>query len=64
MSGPDVMFPEEQQQMTMVCQRLARDANAKSVLLIGRDGQPLHSLRGQNGGLVGPGHATPRDDHN
>ncbi len=27
--------------MTMVCQRLARDANAKSVLLIGRDGQPI-----------------------
>ena len=32
MAGPDVMFPEEQQQMTMVCQRLARDANAKVVL--------------------------------
>ena len=29
MAGPDVMFPEEQQQMSMVCQRLARDANAK-----------------------------------
>src|SRR6478672_9506751 len=41
MSGPDVMFPEEQQQMSMVCQRLARDANAKAVLLIGRDGQPI-----------------------
>ena len=32
MSGPDVMFPEEQQQMSMVCQRLQRDANAKAVL--------------------------------
>jgi hypothetical protein len=41
MSGPDVMFPEEQQQMTLVCARLARDANAKAVLLIGRDGQPI-----------------------
>ena len=41
MAGPEVMFPEEQQQMTMVCQRLARDANAKAVLLIGRDGQPI-----------------------
>ena len=41
MAGPDVMFPEEQQQMSMVCQRLARDANAKAVLLIGRDGQPI-----------------------
>jgi predicted regulator of Ras-like GTPase activity (Roadblock/LC7/MglB family) len=41
MSGPDVMFPEEQQQITNVCQRLHRDANAKAVLLIGRDGQPI-----------------------
>jgi predicted regulator of Ras-like GTPase activity (Roadblock/LC7/MglB family) len=41
MSGPDVMFPEEQQQITTVCQRLHRDANAKAVLLIGRDGQPI-----------------------
>ena len=41
MSGPEVMFPEEQQQMSMVCARLARDANAKAVLLIGRDGQPI-----------------------
>src|SRR4029077_21132250 len=41
MTGPDVMFPEEQQQMSKVCARLARDANAKTVLLIGRDGQPI-----------------------
>ena len=41
MSGPDVMFPEEQQQIAMVCQRLQRDANAKAVLLIGRDGQAI-----------------------
>lgn len=41
MSGPDVMFPEEQQQIMVVCQRLQRDANAKAVLLIGRDGQPI-----------------------
>src|SRR5215468_4401928 len=41
MTGPDVMFPEEQQQMSLVCARLARDANAKAVLLIGRDGQPI-----------------------
>jgi predicted regulator of Ras-like GTPase activity (Roadblock/LC7/MglB family) len=39
--GPDVMFAEEQQQIAMVCQRLQRDANAKAVLLIGRDGQPI-----------------------
>lgn len=41
MSGPDVMFPEEQEQIQSVCQRLHRDANAKAVLLIGRDGQPI-----------------------
>jgi len=41
MSGPDVMFPEEQQQIALVCQRLHRDANAKAILLIGRDGQPI-----------------------
>ena len=27
--------------MSLVCARLARDANAKAVLLIGRDGQPI-----------------------
>src|SRR3569833_2945346 len=41
MAGPDVMFPEEQQQIAMVCQRLNRDATAKAVLLIGRDGQAI-----------------------
>ena len=41
MSGPDVMFPEEQEQIANFCQRLHRDANAKAVLLIGRDGQPI-----------------------
>ena len=41
MSGPDVMFPEEQRQITNVCQRLHRDSNAKAVLLIGRDGQAI-----------------------
>jgi predicted regulator of Ras-like GTPase activity (Roadblock/LC7/MglB family) len=39
--SPEVMFPEEQQQIALVCQRLHRDANAKAVLLIGRDGQPI-----------------------
>ena len=41
MSGPEVMFPEEQQQISVLCQRLQRDANAKAILLIGRDGQPI-----------------------
>ena len=41
MNAPDVMFPEEQQQISFVCGRLHRDANAKAVLLIGRDGQPI-----------------------
>jgi predicted regulator of Ras-like GTPase activity (Roadblock/LC7/MglB family) len=41
MSGPELMFAEEQQQISVVCQRLHRDANAKAVLLIGRDGQAI-----------------------
>jgi predicted regulator of Ras-like GTPase activity (Roadblock/LC7/MglB family) len=41
MSGPEVMYPEEQQQISTLCQRLQRDANAKAILLIGRDGQPI-----------------------
>jgi predicted regulator of Ras-like GTPase activity (Roadblock/LC7/MglB family) len=41
MNGPDVMFPEEQRLISSVCQRLHRDSNAKAVLLIGRDGQPI-----------------------
>ena len=41
MAGPDVMFQEEQELIAIVCQRLHRDANAKAVLLIGRDGQPI-----------------------
>jgi len=41
MSGPEVMFPEEQQQISTLCKRLQRDANAKAILLIGRDGQPI-----------------------
>ncbi len=41
MAGPDVMFPEEQKQIAFCCQRLHRDANAKAVLLIGRDGEPI-----------------------
>ncbi len=41
MSGPEVMFPEEQQLISTLCQRLQRDANAKAILLIGRDGQPI-----------------------
>ncbi len=41
MSGPDVMFPEEQALISAVCLRLHRDANAKAILLIGRDGQQI-----------------------
>ena len=41
MTGPQVMFPEEQEQISTVCHRLHRDANAVAVLLIGRDGQPI-----------------------
>jgi predicted regulator of Ras-like GTPase activity (Roadblock/LC7/MglB family) len=35
------MYPEEQQLIAAVCARLHRDANAKAILLIGRDGQPI-----------------------
>lgn len=38
---PDVMYPEEQQQISVICQRLYKDSNAKAVLLIGKDGQPI-----------------------
>jgi predicted regulator of Ras-like GTPase activity (Roadblock/LC7/MglB family) len=38
---PDVMYPEEQQQIQVVCQRLAKDSNAKAVLLIAKDGQTI-----------------------
>src|SRR6476619_466088 len=41
MSGTEFMFPEEPEQIANVCQRLHRDANAKAILLIGRDGQPI-----------------------
>ena len=38
---PEVMYPEEQSQIQTVCSRLHKDANAKAVLLIGKDGQPI-----------------------
>lgn len=38
---PDVMYPEEQQQIQVICQRLAKDSNAKAVLLIAKDGQTI-----------------------
>src|SRR5262249_6452990 len=38
---PDVMYPEEQQQIQTCCQRLAKDSNAKAVLLIAKDGQTI-----------------------
>jgi predicted regulator of Ras-like GTPase activity (Roadblock/LC7/MglB family) len=38
---PDVMYPEEQQQIQAICLRLAKDSNAKAVLLIAKDGQTI-----------------------
>ena len=38
---PDVLYPEEQQQIQTVCQRLSKDANANAVLLIAKDGQTI-----------------------
>ncbi len=45
-----VMYPEEQQQITNVCGRLNKDANAKAVLLIGKDGQEI-ATAGETGHL-------------
>src|SRR5512132_4425621 len=41
MAGPQqmVMYDEEAQQIQVVCERLARDANAKAVLCIDKNGQ-------------------------
>ena len=41
MNTANVMFPEEQKAINVVCARLHRDANGRAVLLIGRDGQPI-----------------------
>jgi predicted regulator of Ras-like GTPase activity (Roadblock/LC7/MglB family) len=38
---PEVMYPEEQNQINGICARLYKDSNAKAVLLIGKDGQPI-----------------------
>jgi len=51
MAGPQlVMYPEEQQQIAAVCARLCKDANAKAVLLIGKDGQEI-ATAGETGHL-------------
>jgi len=51
MAGPQlVMYPEEQQQIGQVCTRLCKDANAKAVLLIGKDGQEI-ATAGETGHL-------------
>jgi predicted regulator of Ras-like GTPase activity (Roadblock/LC7/MglB family) len=36
-----VMYDEEAQQIQLICDRLARDANAKAVLVIDKNGQPI-----------------------
>jgi predicted regulator of Ras-like GTPase activity (Roadblock/LC7/MglB family) len=36
-----VMYDEEARQIQVVCDRLARDANAKAVLVIDKNGQPI-----------------------
>jgi predicted regulator of Ras-like GTPase activity (Roadblock/LC7/MglB family) len=41
MSSPSILFPEDQQQIALICERLTKEANAKAVLLIGRDGQTI-----------------------
>ena len=44
MSGPDVMYPEEQAQIAIVCQRLHRDANAKAEDMLRSSCQPDDAL--------------------
>ena len=41
MSNQLVMYEEELQQIIQVCERLHRDSNAKAVLCIDKNGQPL-----------------------
>ena len=42
MAGPQmVMYDEEARQIQVVCDRLSRDANAKAVLVIDKNGQPI-----------------------
>ena len=36
-----LIVPEVQTQLATICQRINRDSNAKAVVLIGRDGQPI-----------------------
>jgi predicted regulator of Ras-like GTPase activity (Roadblock/LC7/MglB family) len=36
-----VMYDEEARQIQLVCDRLSRDANAKAVLVIDKNGQPI-----------------------
>ncbi|HKA92121.1 MAG TPA: roadblock/LC7 domain-containing protein [Haliangiales bacterium] len=42
MASPQmVMYDEEARQIQLVCDRLSRDANAKAVLVIDKNGQPI-----------------------
>jgi predicted regulator of Ras-like GTPase activity (Roadblock/LC7/MglB family) len=42
MAGPNmVMYDEEARQIQVVCDRLSREANAKAVLVIDKNGQPI-----------------------
>jgi predicted regulator of Ras-like GTPase activity (Roadblock/LC7/MglB family) len=39
MAAPTVLFEEEARRMTAVCDRLTRDANARSVFIVDKNGQ-------------------------
>ena len=43
MSNQLVMYEEEVRQINTICEVLHRDSNAKAVLVIGKDGQPIAS---------------------
>ena len=44
MNNQLVMYEEEVRQINLICEVLHRDSNAKAVLVIGKDGQPIASL--------------------
>ncbi len=50
MSGNMVMYDEESRRITAICQKLNRDANARAVFVIDKNGQ-LISSEGQTEGL-------------
>ena len=70
MASPQmVMFDEEAQQIQAICDRLAREANAKAILCIDKNGQPFASAgeaqrRREDGRLSESGRRRLADEFN